>query len=267
MWDEYFLGKTVVIGGGAMGIGAAAVEGFARAGANVVATDVADELGEALVASLNSQGHHAAYRHCDVSIEEEVEGVFSWTHDMYGSLDVVYANAGIGWTKDIRHTTLEQWQRVLGVNLTGTFLFCRAALQTMCDKKTGVIVVNSSPHAVATVPDAGAYAASKGGVHALVRALALEGAPYGVRVNGIVPGTIDTPGVHRQAQVAADPEKQLKLMAASHPLGRLGKTSEVANVALFLASPLADFITGSLYSVDGGQMAALPSGPPLSYNN
>jgi len=182
-------------------------------------------------------------------------------------LDVVYANAGIEWTKDVRHTSLQEWRHVLDVNLTGTFLITRAAMITMCDRKAGSIVVTSSPHALATVPDAGAYAASKGGVHALVRSLSLEGAPYGVRVNGIVPGTIDTPMVRREAQAAADPERQLELMAATHPLNRLGKPSEVANLALFLASPLADFMTGSLVSVDGGLMAGLPSGPPLSYNN
>jgi dihydroanticapsin dehydrogenase len=267
MWSEYFSGKTVIVGGGSTGIGAAAVAGFAHAGANVVVADVADEIGAALAQSLNDEGHHVTYRHCDVSREEDVDGVFSWVEGTFGALDVVYANAGIEWTKDVRHTSLQEWRHVLDVNLTGTFLITRAAMITMCDRKAGSIVVTSSPHALATVPDAGAYAASKGGVHALVRSLSLEGAPYGVRVNGIVPGTIDTPMVRREAQAAADPERQLELMAATHPLNRLGKPSEVANLALFLASPLADFMTGSLVSVDGGLMAGLPSGPPLSYNN
>ena len=267
MWTEYFAGKTVVVAGGSTGIGAAAAEGFARAGAHTVVTDVADSIGAALVASLNADGHHAVFRHCDVGHEEDVEGVFSWVEATYGGLDVVFANAGVEWTKDVRHTTLEEWAHVLTVNLTGVFLVGRAAMRSMCDRRSGSIVVTSSPHAVATVPDAGAYAASKGGVHALIRALSLEGAPFGVRVNGVVPGTIDTPMVRREAQAAADPEAQMVLMARTHPLGRLGQPSEVANVALFLASPLADFVTGSMFSVDGGLMAGLPSGPPLSYNN
>jgi NAD(P)-dependent dehydrogenase (short-subunit alcohol dehydrogenase family) len=267
MWDEYFLGKTVVVGGGSTGIGAAAVEGFARAGANVVVADVADEIGSALTQSLTLEGHHALYRHCDVSNEADVESLFTLVDTTYGSLDVLYANAGIEWVKDVRHTTLDEWRRVLDVNLTGMFLLGRAAMRRLCAQKYGSIVVTSSPHALATVPDAGAYAASKGGVHALVRSLALEGAPYGVRVNGIVPGTIDTPMVQREAQAASDPEKQLELMASAHPLGRLGQPSEVANAALFLASPLASFITGSMVAVDGGLMAGLPAGPPLSYNN
>jgi NAD(P)-dependent dehydrogenase (short-subunit alcohol dehydrogenase family) len=267
MWSEFFEGKTVVVAGGSTGIGAASATGFARAGANVVVTDVADEIGLALAASLNDQGGHVQYQHCDVSSEDDVEKVFTWIDSTYGSLDVVHANAGVEWTKDVRHTTLQEFQRVVAVNLTGVFLITRAAMLVMCERRNGTIVVTSSPHALATVPDSGAYAASKGGAHALVRSLSLEGAPYGVRVNGIVPGTIDTPMVRREAQAAADPEHQMVLMAGTHPLNRLGQPEEVANLALFLASPLASFMTGSLVSVDGGLMAGLPSGPPLSYNN
>jgi len=267
MWREYFEGKTVVVGGGSTGIGAAAVEGFASAGANVVVADIADEIGTQLAASLTASGAHVVYQHCDVSIEDDVENVFRFTDETYGGVDVAYANAAVEWTKDIRHTSLAEWQRVLDINLTGVFLLTRAAMIRMCAASRGSIVVTSSPHAVATVPDAVAYAASKGGVHALVRALALEAAPFHVRVNGIVPGTIDTPMVRREAQAAKDPEHQMVLMAATHPLNRLGRPEEVANAALFLASPLAEFMTGSFVSVDGGLMAGLPSGPPLSYNN
>jgi NAD(P)-dependent dehydrogenase (short-subunit alcohol dehydrogenase family) len=267
MWRKYFDGKTVLVGGGSTGIGAATVTGFADAGANVVIADVADEIGETLARSLCESGGTATYRHCDVSSEEDVENVFRYAEETYGAIDVVYANAGIEWTKDVRHTSLAEWRRVIDVNLTGVFLLTRSAMQRMCAAAKGSIVVTSSPHALATVPDAGAYAASKGGVHALVRALALEGAPFQVRVNGIVPGTIDTPMVRREAQAAKDPDHQMVLMAATHPLNRLGRPEEVANSALFLASPLAEFITGSLVAVDGGLMAAMPSGPPLSYNN
>jgi NAD(P)-dependent dehydrogenase (short-subunit alcohol dehydrogenase family) len=155
---------------------------------------------------------------------------------------------------------------VIGVNLTGVFLVCRAGLRHMYRQGSGVLVLTSSPHALATVPDAAAYAASKGGVHALTRALALEAAPRGIRVNALVPGTIDTPMVHREIQVAADPGAQLARLAASHPLGRLGRPGELASVALFLASDAASFMTGTTVHADGGLMAALPSGPALPYN-
>lgn len=267
MWDEMFTGKVVMIFGGSTGIGAASVAEFARAGAKLVVADVADDSGERLTASLRQKGFDAVYRHCDVASESDVTHVFDWANESVGPPDVVVVSAGIEWTKDVRHTTLEEWNRVVAINLTGMFLVGRQALIAMCARASGSLVLTSSPHALATVPDAGAYAASKGGVHALVNALALEGAPFNVRVNGIQPGTIDTPMIRREADVASDPAEQLVLMAKTHPLGRVGRPEEVANVAMFLASPLASFVTGSMYAVDGGLMAALPSGPPLSYNN
>lgn len=261
MWNEYFTGKTVIISGGASGIGAGAAQGFARAGAHTVVADVSDGLGEELVRALVEEGHSAIFRHCDVGSEDDVEAIFALARDTFGDVDVAYANAGVEWTKDARHTTLEEWKRVLNVNLTGAFLVCRAAMRSMCERRAGSIVVTSSPHASATVSDGVAYAASKGGVSALVRALALEGAPYGVRVNGVIPGSINTPMIRREAQATSNPEEALKLMDRSQPWGRIGEPNEVANVTMFLASPLAEFVTGSLYSVDGGLMAALPMGP------
>lgn len=261
MWSEYFDGKTVIITGGSTGIGSGAVEGFARAGAHTIVADVADTVGEELVRSLVDEGHSVIYQHCDVGNEDDVESVFALARDTFGEVDVAYANAGVEWTKDSRHTSLEEWNHVLNVNLTGIFLVCRAAMRSMCERRAGSIVVTSSPHALATVSDGVAYAASKGGVSALVRSLALEGAPFGVRVNGVIPGSINTPMIRREAGATSNPEEALKLMDRSQPWGRIGEPHEVANVTMFLASPLAEFVTGSLYNVDGGLMAALPMGP------
>jgi NAD(P)-dependent dehydrogenase (short-subunit alcohol dehydrogenase family) len=130
---------------------------------------------------------------------------------------------------------------------------------------SGVLLLTSSPHAINTVPDAGAYAASKGGVLALTRSLALEGAPHGIRANALLPGAVDTPMLRREADVAADPALQLERLAAISPLNRLGQPGEIADAALFLASDAASFVTGTALAVDGGVLAAQPGGPPVSY--
>lgn len=261
-----FGGQVVLIAGGATGIGAGCAQAFAAAGAAVVVADVDAGAAEATVDGITTAGGKARFVSCDVADEAQVEALVADIVATEGRLDVVHANAGLESMQKATEASLPHWNRVIGVNLTGVFLVCSAALRQMYRQGSGSVIITSSPHAVATVPDAAAYAASKGGVHALMRALALEAAPAGIRVNAIVPGTIDTPMVQRESQVAADPSEQMKRFAASHPLGRMGRPEEVASVALFLASDAASFVTGSAVSVDGGLMAALPSGPALPYN-
>ena len=186
--------------------------------------------------------------------------------DEFARLDVLHANAGIEWTKTIAETTSDEWRRVVDVNLGGMYLTSRYAMIEMRAQGGGAIVMTSSPHALVTSPDSGAYAASKGGVSALMRALALEGADGGVRVNAVLPGAIDTPMVRREAAVAKDPEEQMRRFGLIHPLARLGRPEEVAEGVLFLASDAASFITGTSLAIDGGLLAAAPSGPPLAYN-
>jgi NAD(P)-dependent dehydrogenase (short-subunit alcohol dehydrogenase family) len=266
-FETDFTGQVVLIAGGATGIGAASAQMFAASGASVVIADVDRSAAQTTVEAIAASGGSARFAMCDVSDESLVEEVVQGVISAEGRLDIVHANAGLESTVKATETSLSEWNRVIVVNLTGVFLVCRAALPHMYARGSGSIVITSSPHALATVPDAASYAASKGGVHALMRALALEAAPLGVRVNAIVPGTIDTPMLYRELAVASDPEAQIKLLAAAHPLGRLGRPEEVASVAVFLASDAASFMTGSAVSVDGGQMAALPSGPALAYNS
>jgi NAD(P)-dependent dehydrogenase (short-subunit alcohol dehydrogenase family) len=260
-----FTDRVVIVTGGATGIGAATARAFAREGARVVVFDVARGEGEGTVAAIEQEGGTADFREGDVTDEHAVRAAVDETVATYGRLDVLHANAGIEWTKKVVDTSREEWQRVIDVNLTGIYLACRYALRRMVAQRSGSLLLTSSPHAINTVPDAGAYAASKGGVLALTRSLALEGAPYGVRANALLPGAIDTPMLRREAQAAPDPERQLERWAAIHPLNRLGRPEEIAEAALFLASDAASFVTGTALAVDGGLLAAQPGGPPVSY--
>jgi NAD(P)-dependent dehydrogenase (short-subunit alcohol dehydrogenase family) len=262
-----FEGRVVVVTGGAAGIGAASARAFAAEGAATFVLDRDADAGADLERSSAGNGAVLRFGRGDVTSEHDVRAIVDEAVRTCGRLDVMHANAGIEWTKGIADTTPDEWARVLDVNLTGVYLAARCALIQMIEQRGGSIVITASPHALVTLPDAGAYAASKGGVLALTRALALEGAPHGVRVNALLPGAIDTPMLRREMEASSDPERQLERFAAIHPLNRLGRSEEVAAVALFLASDAASFVTGAALAVDGGMLAAQPSGPPVSYGD
>jgi meso-butanediol dehydrogenase/(S,S)-butanediol dehydrogenase/diacetyl reductase len=263
--EQRFAGRVVIVTGAATGIGAASARAFAREGAAVVVADVASAEGEATAASIRNAGGIASFRLTDVADEQAMRETVAETVAEHGRLDVMHANAAIEMMRKVADLTAAEWRRALDVNATGVFLACRYALIQMTTQRAGSIVITASPHALATVPDAAAYAASKGAVLALTRALALEGAPFGIRVNALLPGPIDTPMLRRESLLADDPEEQVRRFGASAPLNRLGTPDEVAAVAVFLASDVASYVTGAAVAVDGGLMAALPSGPPLSY--
>jgi NAD(P)-dependent dehydrogenase (short-subunit alcohol dehydrogenase family) len=267
MTAERFTGRVVLVSGGSTGIGAASARAFAREGASVFVADVNVADGQVTVEAIRDGGGEAVFNECDVTDESAVLAVFDVMLSRHGRVDVVHANAGLELPKPIADTELDEWRRVIDVNLTGVYLVCRSAIRQMIHQRGGAIVVTSSPHAINTVPDAGAYAASKGGTLAITRALAMEGAAHGVRANALLPGAIDTPMVRREAAVAADPEEQMRRFGRIHPIARLGRPEEVAEAALFLASDAASFITGAALSVDGGLLAAQPGGPPVSYGS
>lgn len=253
-------GRIAVVTGAAHGIGAACARAYAAAGARVVVSDIDTDAGPALAAELS--GHFIA---ADVSRAADCAALIAQTLAAHGRIDILHANAGIELCRSIWDTTDEDWDRILAINLSGSFWCARDAMRAMRQAGRGVVTLTASPHAFVTSREIAAYAATKGGQVALMRALALEGAPYGIRVNAVLPGATDTPMLHREAASSGDPEALLATFAAAQPMGRLVQPREVANAAAFLASDAASGITGTCLAADGGLMAAINAGPGISY--
>ena len=240
-------GRVAVVTGGCSGIGLATVRRFAEEGATVVIGDLDDTAGESIAAELGG-----AYVHCDVTDPDEVEAWFLTAQEMFGSVDVAFNNAGISPPDDdsILTTGLDAWRRVQEVNLTSVYLCCKAALPYMLEQGRGSIINTASFVAVMGAATSQiSYTASKGGVLSMSRELGVQFAREGVRVNALCPGPVNTPLL--QELFAKDPERAARRLVHI-PMGRFGEPEELANLAIFLASPLASYITGTVIPVDGG---------------
>jgi NAD(P)-dependent dehydrogenase (short-subunit alcohol dehydrogenase family) len=248
---------VAVVVAGARGIGAATARALAEAGARVAVLDIDDAAGGELMSDLAADGLQAWFHCGDAADETDVEAIVEDAFQRYGRLDIVHANAGIGATALAVDLDLASWRRVIDVNLTGCFLAARAGLRRMRSARGGAIVFTSSPHALATTPASSPYAATKAGILGLTRALAVEGAAHGVRVNAVLPGAVDTPMVRDFVAAQADPAGMLRRLEAQHPLGRLCRPEEVAAAVQFLVSDASSFITGVALPVDGGLLASL----------
>jgi 3alpha(or 20beta)-hydroxysteroid dehydrogenase len=235
-------GKVALITGAARGQGAAEARLFAAEGATVVVTDVLDEPGEELAAKLRSEGGSTVYLHLDVAWPEQWQSVVDHVRKAHGRLDVLVNNAGVAQRNGLLDTSLDEWDAVLRINLTGTFIGIQAAAELM-GRGASIVNISSIAGAIGWRPPA--YTASKWGLRGLTHSAALELAERGVRVNVILPGAIDTPFLHgRQTLVNA--------LIDLTPMGRAGDADEVAKLALFLASDESSFITGSEFVIDGG---------------
>jgi NAD(P)-dependent dehydrogenase (short-subunit alcohol dehydrogenase family) len=259
--------QVVAVTGAAMGIGRACALAYAAEGAVVVVADVSVEAGRATVADIRAAGGRGVFVEADVSSSADCAGIVRTAVEEFGRLDVMHANAGIELCKSIIDTTDEEWQRVIAVNQSGVFYCCREAMREMRWRGGGRIVITASPHAFATAREIAAYASSKGGIVALMRAIALEGAPLGIRANAILPGAVQTPMIDREVAFSSDPAQQLQRFAEAHPLGRMGRPEDIAPVAVFLASDDSAFVTGTCVAAEGGLMAALNSGAGVSYTD
>lgn len=245
-----FKGKVVLITGAGAGIGAEAARLYAESGAKVCLNSRSDSAA-VLSEKLCAEGYDTCFIRADVSDCAQAEKMVHRVIDTYGRLDILVNSAGIVAGGNVEETSLETWEQVMRVNVTGIFCVCRCAMEYL-RKTQGVIVNISSLVAVKGIAGRAVYSASKGAVLSLSRAMAADHMKEGIRVNCICPGTILTPSLKQRIASAADPEQAMKDFVARQPLGRLGQPEEIAAAILFASCDEAGFMDGSNLMIDGG---------------
>jgi len=243
-----FIDQVAIITGGASGIGLATGLLLASEGARIVVADLDPSKMKEAEASLKKAGAPDTWSQiCDVSKQEHVESIVSGAIERFGRVDVIVNNAGVMTFKPLEEHTLEDWTRVLSIDLLGAFLFLKQAFLKM--KPGGAIVNVSSVHAVETTPNVSSYAAAKAAILSLTRSAAIEGKARGLRVNAVLPGAIDTPMLWENPNIKAG----LEVIKQSD----VGQPVDIANAIAFLASKEAEFVQGTSFRVDGGRLAQL----------
>jgi NAD(P)-dependent dehydrogenase (short-subunit alcohol dehydrogenase family) len=246
-------GKAAVITGASTGIGRASALRFGDEGARLVLLDVAEADGAQVAREVERRGGTACFVPGDVSRRQDNERALALCAERYGALDILFCNAGITLPKTLPASDDKEIDRLLAVNLLGPMYAARRAITMMLEQPTGgTILFTASKTGLVAQTDSPVYCASKGAIVMLAKALALDYATRGIRVNALCPGIIDTPMLRRFADAMPDPAASWAAYSAAQPMGRLGTAEECADAALWLVSDEASFITGIALPVDGG---------------
>lgn len=242
-------GRIAVVTGAARGLGRASAEALSAEGARVVIADVLHDQAEKTAAEI---GNGAVGLKCDVSVPADIEALFDKVERDIGTAEILVNNAGIAISGDFLSANLDDFRKVIDINLIGTFLATQRAAKAMVAKGIkGSIVNMSSINAVVAIPNIASYCASKGGVSQLTKSAALALAPHGIRVNAVGPGSIMTDMLKGVNESPA----AMKMVMSRTPIGRIGEPSEVGDLVTFLASDRSSYITGEVIYIDGGRMA------------
>ena len=260
-------GRVALVTGGSSGIGRGAANELARQGASVVVHGLTIDEANLVVQEIRIAGGTAIAAAGPIDDPETTQSAVALAVSEYGQLDVLVTSAGIQRYGTALDTPIEVWDEVFNVNVKGVFLACKAALPEIRKSKAGAIAIIASVQASATQANVAAYTSSKGALLSLARAMAVDEGPFGVRVNSISPGTIDTPMLRNTARLLSDgsPAGMQALVdnwGSAHALGRTGTIQELGSVISFVTSPRATFMTGDDIRVDGGLLARLAAAAP-----
>ena len=254
--------KVALITGAGSGIGKTAAQLFAKEGARIVVADLDRERGEDTAKKIRADGGRSIFVETDVTKSSLVEATVSKTISEFGGVDILYNSAGVDIfvinpkaDGTVVGTLEEDWDRLLAINLKGTFLFAKYTLPHMMKQRRGVVINMGSEYGIVGGLASAAYCASKGGIVLLTKQMALDYAPYNIRVNCICPCNVDTPLMEKGLATSEDPQAMRRTWEKIMPLGRFSKPEEIAAGALYLASDDASFVTGTVLSIDGGVTA------------
>jgi len=247
--------KVALITGGSSGIGEATASLFAKEGAKIAITGRNEKRGNAVTEQITKNGGHAVFISSDVRKSSDCQLAVDEILRAFGRIDILFNNAGVFYPQTTLDCSEEEWDEQIDINLKGTFLMSKAVLPHMIERRSGVIINNSSGWGIVGGDAAVAYCASKGGVVLLTKAMAIDHGPQGIRVNCICPGDVDTPMLPEDSRMRGMKWEDYLAGCANRPLGRIGTPDEIAKAALFLASDDSSFMTGAALVVDGGGSA------------